>query len=457
MFRWESYDPFTNQKKCANEKRGSEMKIFLISGAEHTNIVETSLKKVTVINKMSVVLDGALEFFGENTPSFDKVLVTDGGLSADPEDNLRDLEALVNSVESDVVVVTRDFLFEPPTSGIRIIVSQRFRPTDAEIGLALKDATGETEKKDKTKGFFGVFAGDADKKAIRKKFSDKKKKRGYEEEVPTSNISILSQIIVVTGHRGSGVTSTAASVARMACDKGIRTIFVDLDVDYRAANLYFGAFTQQADSDDDICSSLIRMLARPQDYEIQAVDAERNLWVTSLGYGFRDTRLIEQHFTEAKIIGLLTSLKHEFGLVIADLPLDVLTKVPALLNNVDTFALCMENNIYSIVSTMRNIEIGFERRSDISYLASKTKLVVTKYNDESAYDDEIITPDKLGEMIESGDFSDDFTADLPTAGKVAYSHEFDRQIESDISVIYNDEEMKQAYESILLRLLGVER
>ena len=60
-------------------------------------------------------------------------------------------------------------------------------------------------------------------------------------------------------------------------------------------------------------------------------------------------------------------------------------------------------------------------------------------------------------MIESGDFSEDFVADLPAAGKVAYSSEFDRQIESDIFVIHDDDEMNQAYESILHRLLGAGR
>jgi len=430
------------------------MKIFLVAGAEHKTITETALKKITIINKTDVTLDGAADFLRENTPSFDKILVTDGGLSTEPEGNIRDLESLLHSFKDNIIVVTRDYLLEPPTPGVSVVISRRFRPTDAEIGLALKDAP-ETKEKGKPRGFLGWTTKKPEEKGSRWHDNGKKKDKSGEEKVPTSELSIISsKVVVVTGHRGSGVTSTAANIAQMACDKGIKTIFVDLDIEYRGANLYFGAFMNQANNDDDINPSLVRMLAMPQAYETQAICVERNLWVTSLGYEFKDARLIAQHYIDAKIIGLLTSLKHEFDLVVVDFPLCKLTKVPALLNSVDTFALCIVNNIYSVVSTMRGIERGFEARSDISYLASKTKLVVTKYNDESLYEDEVITPDKIIDMIESGSFSDDFTSRLGAAGKVSYTNEFDRQIESDISVIYEDDGLKKDYEGILLRLMG---
>jgi hypothetical protein len=236
----------------------------------------------------------------------------------------------------------------------------------------------------------------------------------------------------------------------------MRTILVDLDVDYRSVNLYFGELYEQAEKDDAIASSLIRMLAQPQNYQTAAVFAE-GLWLTSLGFSFHDRRLLEQHYVESKIIGLITSLKHSFDLIAIDFPLDSLAQYPALLNSIDAFGLCMENNIYSAFTTLRNIAIGFSSRESIHYFASKAKLVATKYNDESMHDDEIITPERLSELIVTEEFCEDFLIELPVAGSIPYITWFGRQIESDISVMDMDNRMKQAYDGILLRLMGAAR
>jgi len=199
---------------------------------------------------------------------------------------------------------------------------------------------------------------------------------------------------------------------------------------------------------------LIRTLAQPQSYQTTAVNIENNLWLTTLGYDFNDSSLIEKHFTESKIIGLITALKHSFDLIVVDIPLDSLARFPALLNSIDVISLCMENTIYSAITTLRNISLGFTERERISYLASKSKLVVTKYNDESIYNDEIITPERLSELIISEGFSEDFEIELPVAGSVPYISWFGKQIESDIPIMEQDKRMEGAYEGILLRLIG---
>ncbi|MCL2146645.1 MAG: hypothetical protein FWH52_02445 [Synergistaceae bacterium] len=310
---------------------------------------------------------------------------------------------------------------------------------------------------DNSNGRYGDKREGKDKKEKRK-WGAKPKIELEADELPASAIidRTTSRAIVFTGHRGSGVTSTAISVALSAIGRNLKTIFVDFDTDYRAANLYLGEFGAQADKNDGISSSLIRLLAQPQKYDVYAVDAD-GLWVTSLGYGFADEKLLQQHFTETKIIGLITSLKHSFDLVAVDFPLDRLALTPAILNNVDVLALCMENNIYSAFTTVRNIVNEFSRMEDISYFASKANLIVTKYNDESMFEDELILPERLGELIVNEGFCDAFTTEMPVAGSIPYDNRFDRQIESDVSIIYTDNRMKRAYEGILLRLIGAAR
>jgi len=435
------------------------MKIFLLAGKEHIcigRIIEKA-RKTIIINKGALTLRDAIEYLKEHALVYDRILITDGALSASPDENERDLESLIELIVADVTIVTRDFLFRATQSPVSVFVSPWFRATEADIEEALQGG-GKAQSKEKPKKEPTHVEEPKKQPAGKKRFSfsgggNKKQ----EEEANLTDISLAaSKAIVFTGHRSSGITSTAVNVAITANRRGVRTILVDLDVDYRSINLYFSELYEQAEKDDAVASSLIRLLAQPQSYQTTAVNVD-GLWLTSLGYDFHDKRLLEQHFIESKLIGLITSLKHNFDLIIIDFPLDGLTKFPAFLNSVDVFALCMENSIYSAFTTLRNIVVGFNDRESTPYFASKARLVVTKYNDEAMYDNEPITPERLSELIVSEEFCDDFSTELPVAGSVPYITWFGKQIESDIPVMDMDNQMKQAYDGILIRLLGAVR
>ena len=440
------------------------MKIRLIAGTEHKYIAEALLKdhRVVISNSQEMLLTEAMESLKDMATPFDKIVVTDGGLSADCDSNERELEHLSSICECGVVVVTRDFLLNGAINGVEVVYTPWFRAVKGDF-----DSVFKTDKKsEKSSGGFKLF--NFERLPTKQKDSEPPKekdakirkwgltRRTEREEVDnTDGVSMASsKVVVFTGHRGSGATCTAVNTAISACRRGINTMLIDLDVEYRSVNLYFGEFYKQADENDEVASSLIRILAQPQSYQTMAVNVENNLWVTTLGYGFGNERLIEQHFTESKIIGLITSLRHSFDFVAVDFPLDGLSRCPNLLNNVDAIALCMENTIYSAVTTLRNIAVRFAERERIRYLASKAKLVATKYNDESMFNDEIITPARLSELIVSEGFCEDFKEVMPVAGGVPYINWFGRQIESDIPVMDMDSQMQKAYDEILLRLLG---
>lgn len=421
-----------------------DMRYFLLSGVEHQYVGDyIGKKRHTLVNKNALTLGEITEHLQENVISCDRVIVTDSALSADNDVNMRVLDYL-SGFYPDIIVITRDYLFEASNKSVTVIVSQWFRASHDDLDKAFVVLNEPSNKENVT---------------------EKKRKWGIKSKKTDSLDDSLddvkldrtsSRVIVFTGHRGSGVTSTAFNVALSAVSRNLNTMFVDLDTDYRTANLYSGEFNRLADEDEIISSSLVRLLAQPHKYETMAVNSD-GLWLTSLGYDFDEERLLEQHFTESKLIGLVSSLKYNFDLIVVDFPLDALARFPSLLNNTDLLALCMENNLYSAFSTVRNISIGYENRSDISYFASKARLIATKYNDESVYDGEPITPERLSELIVNEGFCEDFTTQMPIAGSVPYEKHFDRQIESDISIIFTDNRMKQAYDRVLLNLLGAVR
>lgn len=441
------------------------MKILLIAGDEHKFISEYLSKdrKTIIVNKNSIILDAAAAYLREHPSPLDKIVVTDGGLSANPDDNVLGTEHLAEMENADIIVVTRDFLFDTSQASIRIIKTRYFRATENDFDAVFNSRlnsevsiSGTLFGKSKLAGERKPIARPAENTAKTRKWGSFKRKTEENDNQPSVSIA-SSKAILFTGHRGSGATSTAVNTAFSASRCGVNTILVDLDVDYRSTNLYFGKYYIQAEKDEYIASSLIRTLAQPQSYQTTAVNIERNLWLTTLGYDFNDKKLIEQHLTELKIIGLITALKHNFDLVAVDMPLDSLGRFPSLLNSIDVFSLCMENTIYSAITTLRNIAISFKESERIAYLASKSRLVVTKYNDESLYNEEIITPDRLSELIVSEGFSEDFETIMPVAGSIPYINWFGKQIENDIPIMDMDNRMQEAYDAILLRLLGAAR
>ena len=373
------------------------------------------------------------------------------------------IEILLEATDARLTVVTSDFHFGAAAGNAKIVITRWLRAVESDFeavfaadGTKAASAKRLFRKEDPAAGGITSPSPPDQSKAKTRKWGSSRRKADEDGDAPSVSLA-SSKAIVFTGRRGSGVTSTAVNTAVTASRRGVNTLLVDLDVDYRSANLYFGEYYKQAENDEAVASSLIRTLAQPQSYQTTAVNIGSNLWLTSLGYGFFDRKLIEQHFTEPKVIGLVTALKNSFDFIAIDIPLDSFARFPSLLSNIDVISLCMDNTIYSAITTLRNISLGFAERERIAYLASKCKLVVTKHDDESMYNDEIITPDRLSELIASEGFSEDFEFELPVAGNVPYASWFGKQIETDIPVIDMDNRMQRAFDEILLRLLGAAR
>src|SRR5690606_2389930 len=140
----------------------------------------------------------------------------------------------------------------------------------------------------------------------------------------------------------------------------------------------------------------------------------------SLGYGFTDRKLIEHFYHSGKLIGLLSVLRNHFNVVLLDFPLDVMGDLEEAILHIDTFAICVPNNLPSIISLLRNVEVTLDRER-AAYLNAKSKVVVTKYNDRSRFRNEMFTPNRVSDVLASG-LSDCFPYEMKVAGFVPYSN-----------------------------------
>jgi len=92
------------------------------------------------------------------------------------------------------------------------------------------------------------------------------------------------KVIVVTGCRGAGATSTAANLAIESSAQGLSTILVDMDIQYRGVNLYFPKFGDEVEYNPDLSYSLVRCVIKPDSYDINSCRINDNLFVTTLAY-----------------------------------------------------------------------------------------------------------------------------------------------------------------------------
>jgi hypothetical protein len=227
-------------------------------------------------------------------------------------------------------------------------------------------------------------------------------------------------------------------------------MLIDLDIINCALNLYFNEYYELAEKDRDIAYSLIRNLAKPQDFKLNTYNTG-NLYMTTLSYSFHDKELLERFYSAAKLINMLAIFRKSFQLCLLDMPFEVLGKFTESILYIDNFGLCVPNNLYSLTSTIRGTQDMFSK-DDLESLYSKSKIIVSKYNDKSTLQDEIFSPERVCELLlELGDIN--YEGGFELAGFIPYIMDFDSQLETDIPISGSNSNMEKAYTDILLRMI----
>ncbi len=256
----------------------------------------------------------------------------------------------------------------------------------------------------------------------------------------------INRFIAVTGHRGSGVTSTAANLAVEASVQGLKTIIIDFDIDYKAMNLYFSKFGEEVNLNPELYNSLIKCLIKPESYEVNSCRINGNLLLTTLAYSIDNSDKMMQLINSKRLITLASVLKTRFNLVILDIPIDILREYDDLLIHLDSVALCINNSLHSVINTVCSMS-KFER-SSLGILALKSKVIVTNYNERNLYDKKPLTSkvtcDILSEL--SGDV---FSQNPECVGEIPYFPDFDQQIDSGKKLCTVNDGFKGVYVNIL--------
>lgn len=280
----------------------------------------------------------------------------------------------------------------------------------------------------------------------------------------------IHMIIAVTGHRGSGVSSTVANLAHTArVLNNLSVCVVNLDFALRSLNNYYPDVQDDTAQYEDINQGLVKAIASPQQYEAYASTIVDSYDMITLGYGYRiqniandftlRDNLAEQPYSELippiKLMNLLTFLKSAYNLVIIDFPAEYIKEYLQLLMAVDRIGLCVNNSVRSAVNTVLSVENAFETAKSLHYqtVARLGKLIVTNYNNCIKTGRKTLTPDILCDMLNqyNGEFC---LGDLALAGTLDSNPYFDSQLGSDKLICEVDETLREQYQSLLIEIVN---
>ncbi|MFD3262184.1 hypothetical protein ACE3MQ_26670 [Paenibacillus lentus] len=455
------------------------MKLLIVSGGFHNIVMQYLPKKTAVIHPQALNLQNLSDYLDGGNPLGEGILITDEAFTQKPSLDREQLTKLLEWIEVNstpripVVLITRDFM-KPFELGrltqrfdhLKIIICDTVR-IPAEVFQRSLEQIGQKDTVPihndlKTEpNIMNETPREAGQSGKKRSFFDRFLSKPESPAEPTAtdrltrdiaNISRgISRVVAVTGHRGNGLTSTVVNLAHEANKRGLSSIIIDMDAEYRSMNMYFSRFHDRTNKDEQMSASLIRTLARPQDYMTTAFNISDHFWLTSLGYSFDDRKLMEQFYNSEKLVGLISVLRTKFNLVLLDMPLDLFRSFQETMIHIDVFGLCIPNNLHAVLSTARNVEVVLDREK-ASYFNAKSKVIVTKYNDRSRFQGSLFAPEKVNEILASG-ISASFHYEMKTAGVVPYSHSFDSQIETDIPVANTGAEFEKAFGQMLLRLM----
>jgi cellulose biosynthesis protein BcsQ len=451
-----------------------QVRTLLLAGAFQVVLSKYGLD---IVNRESIALDEILPFLQQNRPAYDQIVITD---SAMPANDIYAINTILKSLlilqekeqkTQPVLLITNNaLLHEADIPGVEICRCYTVRIAISQyLKIISRSGAQEAEKPAKPHKNGApptaaplrealdpeAPAPKAKKHNLLERFKKDKAafapQTAYAEREFAGVSGEISRVIAITGCRGAGVTSTAVNLAHIASTKGLSTMLIDLDVLNCALNLYFNEYYETAERDRDIACSLIRNLAKPQDYKLNTYYRDNNLYVTTLAYSFREKELLERFYTAAKLVNMLTVFRKHFQLCVLDMPLTVLGEFTESILYIDDFGLCVPNNLYALTGALRSAQ-NLLRREDTESLFSKAKIIVSKYNGRATLQDEAFSPERVCELLT--ELSDtQYENSFELAGFVPYAPEFDAQLETDIPIAGHNAQLEKAYTDILLRMI----
>lgn len=290
-----------------------------------------------------------------------------------------------------------------------------------------------------------------------KKEKVKKEKPVREKTKPVkkdTRLKLNRGVVIVTGDRQSGVSTTVANMAEVYAANGMSVLVLDLDMRRRTQTRLFPGYRDAEVVENRVKNALLVNLVRPDNLiDVHAI-VEDNIAVVSLSPDVERVitkfagRPIDKVFNSTAIMNLLSFSKSLFDVVLVDFPLDVVREVGECLSYSDRVVLCMPNtetHLDNFFETEME-ELLLENNVVAHTLMTKAKVVLTKYNANSRIDNREATPELVEDILNS---LEDVIYHVDVVGNVSYSEDYVTQFDKGKKIVTFDGEIREEFESFM--------
>lgn len=334
-----------------------------------------------------------------------------------------------------------------------------------EKELAERKAS-RVEKKSKEKankvGLGGLFGkkdtGSVVEKPVKEKAITKQKpvkeKKVKAPKLSKKEVSLYKGIIAVTGDRQSGVSTTVSNMADVYAKNGNSVLIVDLDTKRRFQTKIYPEFYDAIALENRVMNGLLASLINTGNLEDVAAVVSDNVALLSISdevdrviHKFAN-RPFEAVFSAQNLVNLLSYAKSMFDVVIVDLPFEKLHSVGNLLSYVDKSIMCIPNTMYHI-DNLLEIEIDELLLVDeivTRTLLSKSKILLTKYNENSKFEGKEVTEEFVMDTLS---LLDDSQYHLEVIGRIPYIDDYESQVGKGKPVVSRDLELRNHFEEFM--------
>ncbi|WP_010248672.1 P-loop NTPase family protein [Acetivibrio cellulolyticus] len=450
------------------------MNLYLIAGA-NSDAVKQALERnsITVVRSEASIAE-ALNFLSKNYLEYDSILLTDQGMINDYQNFSGILEGLkpILNRRSEFKFMTKDPALETVfktvfgsdgrfhvflTDQVKIPVMALIdfcisKTSSQEDNRSIKQPIDDTVMLKKPRSIFDKFKPGA-RQGLELESKPEEGSKLLRPKEKSNEKTLLSlkdsrKVVIITGHRGSGVTGTIANIASVASNQGLSVMILDMDTVYRGTNLFFTKFGDEVEINSDLGYSLIRCLMKPESYDINSCMINENLSLIALAYSVSSKDRILEAMDYKRVLSLISLLRMKYNLVLIDLPIEILKHFPDIITQIDSIGLCVNNNLYSVINTVKAVEESILK--DTLLFRTKSRIIVSKYNENNRHHGKKFSPEFTCEIL--NDISGISKGEYQSGGMIPYSKDYDLQTSSGERICNTNSVYKNYYLDILKNL-----
>ena len=244
------------------------------------------------------------------------------------------------------------------------------------------------------------------KKQIKIK-KQRKDKRSSNKEIYTETIRLNKKTILVTGDRGTGVTTITANIANTLNKENLKCGVIDLDFRKKNLSLFYNGINNLSD-DEKYRNSLANVILEDLNIEESLVYNNETLSYLGLSIASEHTDITKKSNVsiEDKLIEIIIEYSNLVDVLIIDCPMKYLLMYKKLMMVVNKIVHVVDSNLIGVINAASTLEkYNFKDDSDavgdkgLNRYLNKTVFLFNKYTTPIYYNGKEIKENELGYII----------------------------------------------------------